>query len=56
MYLCVLHAYIERMTKELEKKVQFFIMLSSCENWVTLTNTINLRCNMPMLRSKLKKL
>ena len=36
MYLCVLHAHIERMTKELESKMcNFFIILSSCENWVT---------------------
>ena len=36
MSLCVLYAHIESMTKELEYKiVQFFIVLSSCENWVT---------------------
>ena len=68
MFLCMLYAKKERMTKELESKnVQFVLILSSCDNWVTqiekflfswipLINTIVLRCNMPVLLSKLKKL
>ena len=36
MSLCVLYAHIEMITKELESKMcNFFIILSSCENWVT---------------------
>ena len=36
MFLCVLYAQKKRMTKELESKnVQFVLILSSCENWVT---------------------
>ena len=69
MSLCVLYVHTERMTKEFESKMcSFFHILSSCENWVTqiwkkflfswipLINMIILRCNMPMLWSKLKKL
>ena len=69
MSLDVWYVHIESMTKELESKMcNIFIILSCCENCpisnikntysaqIPLINMIILRCNMPMLRSKLKKL
>ena len=46
MSLHVWYVHIESMTKELESKMSnFFIILSSCENWVTQTSKILIQLN-----------
>ena len=46
MSLHVWYVHIESMTKELESKMcNFWIILSSCENWVTQISKILIQCN-----------